>query len=122
VETSRFQEPVSVVRNAGAKRRRYRRNSIGAAWIFSGVDGDGHVEFFVTAPNAAPAGAAYLVDVNGAPTPATIAIGSCDGTGRFILSGTVPSGLTGVYVDMLSIGVDPGGRVVGSYFDQIYFK
>jgi len=123
-------------------------NSIGAAWIFSGVDGslvyrlslksgvserfgtgvaigpdgDGHAEFFVTAPGATPAGAAYLVDVNGAPTPAPIAIGSCDGTGRFILSGTVPSGLRGVYVDMPSIGVDPGGRFVGSYFEQIYFK
>jgi len=80
------------------------------------------VTFTTGQTNAGSVAAVFLVDLNGAPMPAPLAIGHCDGTGRFILTGTVPAGLTGVNVGLLSIGVDPGGRFVDSDIQRIYFQ
>ena len=80
------------------------------------------VTFTMAQTNATSPAAMFLVDVNGAPTPALLAVGNCDTTGRYVLFGAVPSGLTGVYVGLLSIGVDPGGRFVDSDIEQLFFQ
>jgi len=80
------------------------------------------VTFSMALTNAGSLAGLFLVDVNLVPTPAPLAIGHCDGTGRYIVSGSVPSGLTGVNVALLSIGVDPAGRLVDSSVEWIFFQ
>ena len=51
-----------------------------------------------------------VVDVNGSPTLAQIAVGVFDGSGQFLHLDVVPPGFSGYVITLLGIGVAPTGK------------
>lgn len=107
-------------------------NKAGALFAYSGND------WFLDADNRTPAAydtvtltmgqtdagklaACFVVDVNGTPTFFLLALGACNGHGRFIVSGDVPSGLAGNTVGFLSFGIGVSGKVIDSAVEWIEF-
>ena len=61
-------------------------------------------------------------DVNGSPTFAPAAFGTFGADGRWMLSGTVPSGLTGIVCDFETFGIVPAGRIDVSNAVEVSFQ
>jgi Tol biopolymer transport system component len=61
-------------------------------------------------------------DVNGTPTFAPAAFATFDADGRWMLSGTVPSGLTGIVCDFETFGIVPTGKIDVSNAVEVSFQ
>jgi len=71
-----------------------------------------------------PSGNALLaaVDVNGAPTFLPVDFGNFDGGGRWTVTATVPSGLSGLVVTFSTFGFVPTGKIEESNRAAVAFR
>jgi hypothetical protein len=105
----------------------------GSAAIFAGND------WFLDASNRLPSpyltvtltmgqtnpgqlAALFLTEVNGTPTSALLLVGACDATGRLMVSDTIPPGLSGLTISLLSFGIGFNGKIVASAVERIAFQ
>jgi FG-GAP repeat protein len=58
--------------------------------------------------------ALFMVDLNGTPTSALLGLGSFDSSLGFVVSGTVPAGLSGYDITLKSFAIGASGKVIDS--------
>jgi FG-GAP repeat protein len=66
--------------------------------------------------------ALFLVDVNGIPATLLASVGLLDGTGRFVVSGQAPSGLSGSRFGFKAFALDANLKVIDSGVETLYFQ
>ena len=66
--------------------------------------------------------ALFVVEINNVPTTRLLAAGSFDAQGGWVVSGTVPPGLTGVEVAFRSFALGFSGNVVDSSNEVVSFQ
>lgn len=62
-----------------------------------------------------------IVDVNGSPLWIPLLLDTIDAQGRYVLSATVPSGLSGITVGFLGFGFARSGRLVATNVEYVTF-
>jgi hypothetical protein len=78
----------------------------------------------ITTCGGLPTGAVLLaaIAINGAPTFLPLAVNAFDGGGRWALGATVPSGLSGLVVQLKSFGIESPGVAGSSNSETIVFE